>query len=42
MNSCKYSDFMRVLPTVKRSQEQSEETGTLPKHNNIRGKEYYR
>lgn len=42
INSCKYSTFKQMLKKMNDSEVPVKVTGTLPEHENIRGKDYYK
>ena len=42
MNSCRYFTFKQVLRKLQSESSQSGQQGTLPSHENIRGKDYYK
>ena len=42
MNSCKYFTFKQVLKKMDAKELSEQSPGTLPSHENIRGKDYYK
>lgn len=42
MNSCRYKTFRQVLKRIQENHEHPAQHGTLPSHENIRGRNFYR
>jgi len=42
LNSCRYFTFKQILKKMSSGNETNAQTGTLPEHENIRGKDYYK